>query len=177
MVDSVKNYGITGVGATVELGKKGPKIDGSSTDKISLRSSAGALITAEVANGELAAHSVTLAQLEATSENAVGTDAFTVNYDSGNVSLATFAAGTSILRVTVEKGAGNWTGADSSTEITVGDADNVSKYFSGFDVTAQVAEEGDHTLATDTELFAYVTPGGASSGSAKISIFYAGSIR
>ena len=37
MVDSVKNYGIAGVGTVLELGKQGAKIDASSSSVISFK--------------------------------------------------------------------------------------------------------------------------------------------
>ena len=42
MVDSVKNYGIAGVGANVELGKAGSRLVGSSSD-ITLQKNNGSL--------------------------------------------------------------------------------------------------------------------------------------
>ena len=51
MVDSVKNYGITGVSSTVELGKQGPKIDGSNASVISFKDKNDALTVVAVAEG------------------------------------------------------------------------------------------------------------------------------
>ena len=42
MIDSVKNYGIAGVGTTLELGKQGAVIDASDSSVISLKDKDGA---------------------------------------------------------------------------------------------------------------------------------------
>lgn len=176
MVDSVKNYGLAGVGGNVELGKGGSRIV-SSSDKVSLYNNAqDTLITANIANGTLASHAVTNAQLDSIQDSKVSVLTTTVNYNSGNVSLGNIKAGSTVLSVTVEKTAGNWTGYDSSTNITVGDAGDTDRLFTAFDPAgAQVTDETNHEYASQTELFAYVTAGNASAGSAKVSLFYSGS--
>lgn len=175
MVDSVKNYGLAGIGANVELGKQGSRIV-STADKISLTDKDASLISANIANGTLASHAVTNAQLDSIQDSKVSVLTTTVNYNSGNVSLGSIKAGSTVLSVTVEKTSGNWTGYDSSTNITVGDAGDTDRLFTAFDPAgAQVTDETNHEYASQTELFAYVTAGGASAGSAKVSLFYSGS--
>ena len=179
MVDAVKNYGLTGVDATVELGKGGNKIDGTtSSSKISLKATGGALVKAEIAAGTASTHAVTLTQLEAAQDDKVGISKHTVAYDdSGAQNLCTVAAGTRVLSTTVEKGAGNWTGANSTTEIIGGDAGDTDRLFSGFEPAGgQHIEERDHLYASATQLTATVTQGGASAGTAIILIRYAGSV-
>lgn len=179
MVDAVKNYGLTSVAKTVELGKEGNKIDGTtSSSKISLRNSSDALVKAEIADGTASSHAVTKNQLEAAEGSAIKVSKHTVNYDdSGAQALATFKAGTRILNVTVEKGAGNWTGFDSSTNITVGDAVTVDRLFKFFDPSgSQVTENADHVYASNTPVIGTVTQGNASAGTAIIVIRYAGAI-
>lgn len=59
-----KNYGLAGVGANIELGKRGNTIESDSGNVI-LKTSAGALATIAGANGVSASHFVTKAQLDA----------------------------------------------------------------------------------------------------------------
>jgi len=176
MVDSVKNYGLAGVGANVELGKGGSRIV-SSSDKVSLYNNAqDTLITANIANGTSAGHAVTNAQLEQISESKLDFKKTTVSYNSGNVSLGTTSSNTVIHSVTIEKTAGNWTGADANTNITVGDDTDPDRLFTSFDVSAQVVDETNYTYTSATEVKAYVTAGGASSGSATVIVAYSGEL-
>ena len=179
MVDAVKNYGLTGVAETVELGKEGNKIDGTtSSSKISLRNSSNALVKAELAAGTANTHAVTKSQLEAVEGTAIKVLKSTVNYnDGGAQALATFKAGTRILNVTLEKGAGNWTGFSATTNVIVGDAAVANRLFKSFDPSgSQVTENADHQYAGNTGVTATVTQGSASAGTAVILIRYAGSI-
>lgn len=179
MVDAVKNYGLSGVDSTVELGKGGNKIDGTtSSSKVSLRNTGGTLIKAEIGAGTASTHAVTLTQLDSAQDEKVGISKHTVAYnDSGAQNLCIVAAGTRVLSVTVTKGAGNWTGANSTTEIIVGDAGDTDRLFSGFEPAGgQFVDETDHLYASATQLTATVTRGGASAGTAIILIRYAGSV-
>lgn len=178
MVDAVKNYGLTGVAKTVELGKSGNKIDGTtSTSKVSLRNNSNQLIKAEIADGTASTHAVTKSQLETIQANKVGVDESTINFDdSSPVTLCTVAAGTRILSVTVEKGAGNWTNATATTNITVGDAADPDRLFTSFDYEgAQVIDQTDHEYSAQTAIIATITQGGATAGTATILVRYAGS--
>lgn len=175
MVDSVKQYNLTGVASQVELGKTGSKIDGaSSASQVSLKKNDGSLAQASVADGTLANNAVTLAQLESIQDNKFQYATYTVNYNDGNVALDTFSANATVFSVTIEKGAGNWVGADSNTNITVGTSSNNSLLFSTFDPTVQSVDETNHTFSAQSQVNAYVTQGGASSGTATILIQYSG---
>ena len=57
MVDSVKNYGLAGVSANVELGKQGAQIIGNDSSVISLQDKDGGAEVAAIANGT-ASHAV-----------------------------------------------------------------------------------------------------------------------
>lgn len=179
MVDAVKNYGLTGVAKTVELGKSGNKIDGTtSTSKVSLRNNSDALVRAEIADGTASSHAVTQSQLDAIQESKVGVSEHTVNWnDSSPVTLCTVNAGTRILSVTMEKTAGNWTNATATTNITVGDASDPDRLFTSFDYEgAQVIDQTDHTYSAQTAIIATITQGGATAGAATVLIRYAGSL-
>ena len=100
-----------------------------------------------------------------------------VNYNSGNTSVGTFASNSTIQSVVVEKGVGNWTDYNSTTEITVGDSGDVDRLFAGFDPAGgQSAFDNDHTYSADTEVYVYVTQGGASAGTASVRIWYSGTL-
>lgn len=177
MVDAVKNYGLSGVDSTIELGKGGNKVDGTtSSSKIALRNTGGTLIKAEIAAGTSSSHAVTLTQLDSAQASKVNISKHTVNYnDSGAQNLCIVTAGTRVLSVTVTKGSGNWTGANSTTEIIVGDAGDPDRLFSGFEPAGgQFVDETDHLYASATQLTATVTRGGASAGTAIIWIRLAG---
>lgn len=176
MVDSVKNYGLAGIGATVELGKNGAKIVGGSDD-ISLKDSNNNLITAKIANATIASHAVSKAQMDAETSGRLQVVKETVTYNGGTQYMFTVPAGTKILSVTVEKGAGNWTGYDSTTNITVGDANDNSRLFGvGWEPdSSQQVDETNHIYTTETEIYAYVTAGSASAGTATITFFFSGS--
>ena len=176
MVDSVKNYGITGVGAVVELGKQGPKIDGSNADEIAFTDKNGNASVIAVAEGVDPEHAVALSQLDAATAAKVDYITTTVNYDSGTVAVGNVSSGTYVHHVNVEKSAGNWTDADATTEITVGDSGDAARLFSGFDTAAQVTQDEGHEYTSDDTISITVTQGAASAGSAKVTIWYSGSI-
>lgn len=176
MVDSVKNYGITGVGAVVELGKQGPKIDGSNSEVIAFTDKDGTASPIAIAEGVNPEHSVALSQLSSATANKVAYVTTTVSYDSGNVVVGNVSADTYIYSVSVEKGAGNWTGADASTEITVGDSEDSAKLFSGFDVATQTTTEPGYVYTVTDTISIFVTPGGSRAGTAKVIIWYTGTI-
>lgn len=177
MVDSVKNYGIAGVSANVELGKGGSVINGgSSSDVISLKLANADLSPAEIGNASSDTHAVTKAQFDANTSSRVQIIKETVNFNSGTISLFTVPADTTILSTYIEKGTGNWTNYNDTTDITVGDTGNNSRLFSaGFvpDGTQHI-DETNHLYSSATEIFAYVTQGGASAGTAIISIKLSG---
>ena len=64
MVDSVKNYGIAGVSANVELGKQGAKIIGSDSSQLSFQDKDGNSENIAIAQGTDDTHGVTKQQLE-----------------------------------------------------------------------------------------------------------------
>ena len=175
MVDAVKNYGLAGVSANVELGKGGPRIIGSSDD-ISLYGNDGNLTPAKILAGTNDDQAVTKSQFDTISDPAGRVlVSSTLNYNSGNVSLGTTSSNTYIHSVTVTS-LTNWTDADSSTNITVGDSGDVDRLFTGFDPDTQSKDETNHQYTSATELFAYVTTGGASAGTARVHIVYSGDI-
>lgn len=175
MVDSVKNYGIAGVSATVELGKQGSKIVGSDSSKISLQDKDGSAIVAAVGVGTDATHAVQKSQLTEITDPKIQYKKTSVTYNGGNVAIGTASANTYIHSVTVEKDA-SWTNANSTTDITVGDTGDISRLFRSWDPDIQVTDQTDHKYSASTQLNAYVTQGGASAGTAVITVIYSGTI-
>ncbi len=167
-----KNFSITDGGA--EITNVSPFTV--STSGISFKTSAGSLIPIAIAEGTDPTHAVALSQLGTADSGKLAYITTQVSYDSGTVAIGNAAANAYIHSVTVEKTAGNWVGADSSTEITVGDSSNNSRLFEGFDPAVQNTSEVDHKYTSATTINAYVTQGGASSGSAKVTIWYSGTI-
>lgn len=177
MVDSVKQYNLAGVASEVELGKAGAKIDGAnSSDQVALKKNDDSLAHAEIDKGVNPHHAVTLEQLETVTASRFSTETKTVSYNDGNVAIGTFEAGTTVFAVAIEKGAGNWVGADSNTNITVGVSSDPSLLFSHFDPTIQSVDETNHEFTSQAAVNAYVSSGGASSGTATIIIQYAGNM-
>lgn len=175
MVDKVKSYNIDGVAANVQFGSQGPSFIGSDSSKIRLEDNTGNLAEAKIGNATIGSHAVTLQQLKTQSQSKLRNDQFLVAYNGGNVNLANAQPNTWITSVVVE--ASNvWTGADGNTNITVGDSGNPSRLFSGFDVDAQTIDETDYKYANVTMLTAYVTQGGASAGSAIVTVWYVGEL-
>ena len=176
MVDSVKNYGLAGVNANVELGKQGAKIIGSDSSQISFQDKDGNASVIAIADGTDASHGVTKNQFDNIVLPKLSYNKSSIAYNSGNVTVGTASANTTIHNVVVESGVGNWTGADSSTEITVGDDSDVDRLYSGFDSTVQTKQEPKHKYTSDTDVKIYVTQGGASAGTGTVTIWYSGTL-
>jgi len=176
MVDSVKNYGLAGLNANVELGKQGRNIVGSDSSQISFQDKDGNASVIAVAAGTDDTHGVNKQQLENATNKRVQSIVETVTYNGGSQYLFTVKANTTILSTMIEKTSGNWTGYDSTTDITVGDTvDNSRLYSVGFTPdSSQQQDETNYKYTAETDIYAYVTQGGASSGSATIKITLAG---
>lgn len=175
MVDSVKQYNLAGVSSTVELGKQGPKIDASNSSVISFKDSTGNLEVIAVAEGTDPTHAVTLNQLGAVSGNSVSYITTTVNYNSGNTVVGTVGANTFIHSVSVDN-TSTWTASDANTNISVGDSGNSSRLFSSFDSSAQITVDTKYEYTSSETISIFVTQGGASAGSSKVTIWYSGII-
>jgi hypothetical protein len=172
MVDSVKQYNVAGVAKEVELGKRGPKIDGTSADAVALKTNGGDLARAEVANATIGTEAVTLAQLGSSDSDTIRYSTTTVSYNSGTVTLFTIPAGGKIVEVCVSGGPGNWLNTSASTNIAIGDADNTGRLLASWEPGVQQSEEADYTYAAQTDIIATVTSGGATSGTADVTVVY-----
>jgi hypothetical protein len=173
MVDSVKNYGIAGVGTSVEIGKGGPVIDATVSSVISFKDKDGALEGASIGAGSEASHGVTKAQLDLIEAPKLQYKKTTVAFDSGTTALGTADTNTTIHEVVVEKDA-TWTSANSVTALTVGDSGDVDRLFAEFDVTTQTKSTPKHKYTSSTVVNAIVTQGGAVAGDAVVTVFFTG---
>jgi hypothetical protein len=177
MVDSVKNYGIAGASTTIELGRQGAVIDASDSAIINLKDKDGALESIAIGQGTDATHAVTQNQLDGAIAQKLQYIKTSVNYNSGTVAIGTVAANTRVQSVVVEKGAGNWTDHNDTTEIVVGDSGDTDRLFNGFDpYGGQFKFENDHLYESETAISAIVTQGGASAGTADVVVYYTGTI-
>ena len=171
----MKEYNLGGLGSNVELGKKGPSIVASDSAEIAFNTSAGNASVVTVAAGTDATHAVQKSQLDAALGQKIDKLTVNVSYSDRSVSLGNAQANAYIHKVVVE--ADNaWTGATSSTEITVGDAVNASRLFSDFDPDVQTIDESDYKYTSETEIVATITAGGASAGTADVTVWYSGRI-
>lgn len=171
----MKQYNLGGLGANVELGKGGPKIVGSNSSSVAFNDASGNAVVVAVAEGTEPSHAVQKQQLDASIRQKISKKTITVNYNDSTVSIGTAEANTYIHKVVAES-ATTWTGADSSTNITVGDSGDVDRLFSVFDPDVQTTDETDHKYSSQTEINVYVTQGGARAGTAKVTIWYTGTI-
>ena len=69
-----------------------------------------------------------------------------------------------------------WTGADSNTDILVGDLGSANSIFSGFDVDSQVTVDVRQFYSSANTISITVNQGGASAGAAKVTIWYSGTL-
>ena len=173
MVDSVKNYGIAGVSANVQLGKQGPKFIGSDSSQISIVDYLDQAEQIAIANATASSHATTNAQLDAITDPKFQYKKTTVAYNSGTTALGTAATNTWIHEIVVDKDAA-WTSANSSTNITVGDSGDVDRLFTGFDPLVQTKSTPKHKYTSSTTVNAIVTQGAAVNGNAVVTVYYSG---
>lgn len=174
---AIKKYNLAGLNANVELGKQGSYIAGNAS-AIGFYTSAGALQKVAIANATASTHAITKAQLDAASADAVQHITVDINYNSGTGNIASIAAGSRILSVTVDV-PGAWAGtADNTTTfVEVGDAANASRFIRAQDVdvlkVGQYHSQYQYEYLSAGVLKYTVTKGSASSGTATISVVLA----
>lgn len=175
---SVKQYNLAGLNANVELGKRGSYI-ASNASAVGFYTSGGALQKLEIANATLSSHAITKAQLDAMATGLVQHITVDIDVDSGaNNTLATIAAGTRVLSVTVDIPTA-WTGTSNNTTtfIEIGDANNASRFIRSQDVdvlkVGQYHSQYQYEYLSTGSLKYSVTKGDATAGSATISVVVA----
>ena len=117
---TVKKYNLAGVSTNLELGKQGSYITGNSS-AIGFYTSGDALQKIAIADATAATGAVTKAQLDATTSDLVQHVTLDVDYNtSGSSNIATVAAGSRIISVTVDVPSA-WTSGGSGDFVEVGD--------------------------------------------------------
>lgn len=173
---TVKKYNLAGVSTNLELGKQGSYISGNS-DAIGFYTSGDALQKIAIANATVATQAVTKAQLDATSADLVQHVTLDVDYnDTGASNIATIAAGSRIISVTVDIPSA-WTSGGAGDYVEVGDTSNGSRFIRAGDVdvtkVGQYHSQYQYEYSAESVLTAEVTNGAASAGTATVSVVLA----
>jgi hypothetical protein len=168
-VAEVKNYGLSGVHRTLQLGKQGPVLVGNAdTDSFTVTlQDAATLTTMGGANATDTAHFITKAQLDV-----VYTEAqflANVNYnDTSPILLGNISSGTKTIITTFDV----TTAFDANAVVTVGDSTNnsllMSDDYAEIEVTGTYQTINTVEFASNTALNIYVTQGGATQGAGTI---------
>ena len=173
---TVKKYNLAGVSTSLELGKQGSYISGNSS-AIGFYTSGDALQKIAIADATASTEAVTKAQLDATSADLVQHVTLDLDYDTaGSSNIATIAAGSRIISVTVDVPSA-WTSGGAGDFIEVGDTSNGARFIrSGdMDVTkvGQYHSQYQYEYTAESVLTAEVTNGAASAGTATVSVVLA----
>ena len=161
----VKNYGLSGVHRTLQLGKQGPVLVGNAdTDSFSVTLQDGATLTnMGGANATSGTHFITKSQLDS-----VYTEAqflANVNYnDTSPILLGNISSGTKTIITTFTVS----TAFDANAVVTIGDSGNnsllMSDNYCEIETTGVYQTINTVEFASNTSLNIYVTQGGASAG-------------
>jgi|TARA_R110002153_G_scaffold30603_1_gene93901 hypothetical protein len=173
---TVKKYNLAGVSTSLELGKQGSYISGNAS-AIGFYTSGDALQKIAIANATSSTQAVTKAQLDATASDLVQHVTLDVDFDtSGASNIATIAAGSRILSVTVDIPT-PWSSGDATDYVEVGDTSNGSRFIRAGDIdvtkAAQYHSQYQYEYSAESVLTVEVTNGSASAGSATVSIVLA----
>jgi len=173
---TVKKYNLAGVSTSLELGKQGSYISGNSS-AIGFYTSGDALQKIAIADATASTEAVTKAQLDATSADLVQHVTLDIDYDTaGSSNIATIAAGSRIISVTVDVPSA-WTSGGAGDFVEVGDTSNGARFIrSGdMDVTkvGQYHSQYQYEYTAESVLTAEVTNGAASAGTATVSVVLA----
>ena len=173
---TVKKYNLAGVSTSLELGKQGSYISGNS-NAIGFYTSGDALQKIAIANATVATQAVTKAQLDATSADLVQHVTLDVDYnDTGASNIATIAAGSRIISVTVDIPSA-WTSGGAGDYVEVGDTSNGSRFIRAGDIdvtkVGQYHSQYQYEYSAESVLTAEVTNGAASAGTATVSVVLA----
>ena len=173
---TVKQYNLAGLNANVELGKQGSYIVGTA-NAINFYNANDELQKLSIANAVASNQAVTLAQLNSVAQDLVQHITVDVTHTSGTANIATIPAGSRILSVTVEIPAA-WSAANNTgTFIEVGDTSSGSRFIRSQDADVlradQYHSQYQYEYLTEGTLTYSVTAGGATAGSAIISVVLA----
>ena len=170
----VKNYGLSGVHRTLQLGKQGPVLVGNAdTDSFTVTlQDAATLTTMAGANASSPEHFVTKAQLEA-AQNAEATFSSNFSFSNTAIVLGTIPAGakTVIATLTIST-----VFDDSNTAISLGSSANNSLLMgSAYNDAATIFNYQSVTtneFLTDTEISLFLDPASSSQGAGTVVVSY-----
>ena len=173
---TVKKYNLAGVSTSLELGKQGSYISGNA-DAIGFYTSGDALQKIAIANATSSTQAVTKAQLDELTGDLVQHVTLDVDYnDTGASNIATIAAGSRILSVTVDIPS-PWSSGGAGDYIEVGDTANGSRFIRSGDIdvtkAAQYHSQYQYEYSAESVLTVEVTNGAASAGTATVSVVLA----
>lgn len=173
---TVKKYNLAGVSTNLELGKQGSYITGNSS-AIGFYTSGDALQKIAIADATTSTQAVTKSQLDATAADLVQHVTLDVDYNtSGTSNVATIAAGSRIISVTVDVPSA-WTSGGAGDFVEVGDTSNGSRFIRSGDVdvtkVGQYHSQYQYEYSAQSVITAEVTNGAASAGTATVSIVLA----
>ena len=173
---TVKKYNLAGVSTSLELGKQGSYISGNA-DAIGFYTSGDALQKIAIANATSSTQAVTKAQLDELTGDLVQHVTLDVDYnDTGASNIATIAAGSRILSVTVDIPS-PWSSGGAGDYVEVGDTSNGSRFIRSGDIdvtkAAQYHSQYQYEYSAESVLTVEVTNGAASAGTATVSVVLA----
>ena len=174
---TVKKYNLAGVSTNLELGKQGSYITGNSS-AIGFYTSGDALQKIAIADATAATGAVTKAQLDATTSDLVQHVTLDVDYNtSGSSNIATIAAGSRIISVTVDVPSAWTDGSSTGDFVEVGDTSNGARFIRAgdMDVTkvGQYHSQYQYEYTAESVIAAEVTNGAATAGTATVSVVLA----
>ena len=173
---TVKKYNLAGVSTSLELGKQGSYISGNSS-AIGFYTSGDVLQKIAIADATASTQAVTKAQLDATADDLVQHVTVDLAYNSGSSNVATIAAGSRILSVTVDVPTAWASGSSTGDYIEVGDTANGSRFIRAGDMDVSIGgqyhSQYQYEYSAEGVLTVDVTNGAASAGVATVSIVLA----
>lgn len=175
---TVKKYNLAGLGANVELGKRGSYI-ASNASVVGFYTSAGALQNIEIANATSSTHAITKSQLDAEVVDLVQHITVPFDYNSANSNIANISAGSRIISVTVDVPS-PWSGTSDNTTsfIEVGDTGNASRFIRAKDVdvlkAGQYHSQYQYEYTNASVITLKISTGSATAGQGVVSIVFTG---
>lgn len=166
---NIKQFGIKGIGSTVQFGKGGNKLISDAGILKATEADGATLAKVKGADGTASDEFVTKSQLDSTFVEFTQYINTSVSYTDGTVNLGNITGNTAVLSVAVTVPSG-WT--DGTPTITVGDSGDADRFIRATDVdltdAVQFQSDDMHVYSANTTLTATVSAGGASAGTATI---------
>lgn len=173
---TVKKYNLAGLNANVELGKQGSYITGAS-GKVGFYANGGALTKLEIADATASTEAVTKSQLDAVAAELIQHITLDFDYDSADSNIASIAAGSRIISVTVDIPTAWSAPNNTATYIEVGDSSNNSRFIRAGDVdvlkAGQYHSQYQYEYQSADNLQINIVEGSASAGTGTVSVVLA----